>query len=56
MPECPNQGNFLCIVDQEYVYSTLAQPMLGKAFEGYNVCLFAYGQTGSGKSYRLECA
>ena len=56
MPECPNQGNFLCIVDQEYVYNTLAQPMLGKAFEGYNVCLFAYGQTGSGKSYRLECA
>ena len=43
---------FSCIADQEYVYNTLAQPMLGKAFEGYNVCLFAYGQTGSGKSYR----
>ena len=36
---------------QEYVYSALAQPLLGKAFEGYNTCLFAYGQTGSGKSY-----
>ena len=38
--------------NQEYVYESLAQPMLGKAFEGYNTCLFAYGQTGSGKSYR----
>lgn len=37
---------------QEYVYNSLAQPMLSKAFEGYNTCLFAYGQTGSGKSYR----
>ena len=37
---------------QEYVYNNLAQPLLGRAFEGYNVCLFAYGQTGSGKSYR----
>jgi hypothetical protein len=37
---------------QEHVYQSLAQPMLGKAFEGYNTCLFAYGQTGSGKSYR----
>ena len=39
-------------VGQERVYSCLAQPLLGKAFEGYNTCLFAYGQTGSGKSYR----
>ena len=39
--------------DQEYVYHALAQPMLARAFEGYNTCLFAYGQTGSGKSYRL---
>lgn len=38
--------------DQEYVYAKLAQPLLGKAYEGYNTCLFAYGQTGSGKSYR----
>lgn len=38
-------------VSQEHVYLTLAQPLLGKAFEGYNTCLFAYGQTGSGKSY-----
>lgn len=38
---------------QEYVYNTLAQPILAKAFEGYNTCLFAYGQTGSGKSYSM---
>ena len=38
------------------MYNSLAQPMLGKAFEGYNVCLFAYGQTGSGKSYRYKYA
>ncbi|ESO86353.1 hypothetical protein LOTGIDRAFT_167165 [Lottia gigantea] len=37
---------------QESVYNQLAQPLLGKAFDGYNTCLFAYGQTGSGKSYR----
>ena len=37
--------------DQAFVYSKLAQPLLSKAFEGYNTCLFAYGQTGSGKSY-----
>ncbi|XP_074655723.1 kinesin-like protein KIF14, partial [Tubulanus polymorphus] len=36
---------------QEYVYNTVAEPQLAKAFEGYNTCLFAYGQTGSGKSY-----
>ena len=38
--------------DQGRIYASLAQPLLGKAFEGYNTCLFAYGQTGSGKSYR----
>lgn len=42
-------GNFS---DQERIYKLLAQPLLVKAFEGYNTCLFAYGQTGSGKSYR----
>ncbi|XP_071440096.1 kinesin-like protein KIF14 [Hetaerina americana] len=38
---------------QEDVYNTLVRPLLEKAFEGYNVCLFAYGQTGSGKSYSM---
>ncbi|XP_052214785.1 kinesin-like protein KIF14 isoform X2 [Dreissena polymorpha] len=40
-------------VSQEQVYACLAQPLLVKAFEGYNTCLFAYGQTGSGKSYSI---
>jgi hypothetical protein len=43
-----NDPFYVC---QEKVYRSLAQPLLGKAFEGYNTCLFAYGQTGSGKSY-----
>ncbi|XP_063880218.1 kinesin-like protein KIF14 isoform X1 [Scylla paramamosain] len=38
---------------QEDVYNILAVPLLEKAYEGYNTCLFAYGQTGSGKSYTM---
>ncbi|XP_029474242.1 kinesin-like protein KIF14 [Rhinatrema bivittatum] len=38
---------------QEMVYKKLAVPLLERAFEGYNTCLFAYGQTGSGKSYTM---
>ncbi|NXL44052.1 KIF14 protein, partial [Podilymbus podiceps] len=38
---------------QAMVYKTLAVPLLERAFEGYNTCLFAYGQTGSGKSYTM---
>ncbi|ELW57894.1 Kinesin-like protein KIF14 [Tupaia chinensis] len=38
---------------QTAVYETLASPLLERAFEGYNTCLFAYGQTGSGKSYTM---
>ncbi|CAG5130034.1 unnamed protein product, partial [Candidula unifasciata] len=45
--------NSVDFCDQENVYVRLAQPLLGKAFEGYNTCLFAYGQTGSGKSYSI---
>lgn len=43
-----NHPNF---ASQEHVYENVARPLLGHAYEGYNVCLFAYGQTGSGKSY-----
>ncbi|KGL78295.1 Kinesin-like KIF14, partial [Tinamus guttatus] len=39
--------------NQAVIYNTLAVPLLEKAFEGYNTCLFAYGQTGSGKSYTM---
>ncbi|KAM8818763.1 kinesin-like protein KIF14 [Rhynchonycteris naso] len=38
---------------QTTVYETLAAPLLARALEGYNACLFAYGQTGSGKSYTM---
>ncbi|NWR49707.1 KIF14 protein, partial [Regulus satrapa] len=38
---------------QTTIYKTLALPLLERAFEGYNACLFAYGQTGSGKSYTM---
>ncbi|NWX83880.1 KIF14 protein, partial [Nothoprocta pentlandii] len=38
---------------QAMVYNTLAVPLLERALEGYNICLFAYGQTGSGKSYTM---
>ncbi|XP_055634396.1 kinesin-like protein KIF14 [Toxorhynchites rutilus septentrionalis] len=40
-------------VDQIGVHDGVMKPLLDKAFEGYNVCLFAYGQTGSGKSYSM---
>ncbi|KAM4548315.1 kinesin-like protein KIF14 [Odontesthes bonariensis] len=51
----------LCSVDekaptfasQQTIYQTLAKPLLLRAFEGFNTCLFAYGQTGSGKSYTM---
>ncbi|XP_078074311.1 kinesin-like protein KIF14 isoform X2 [Mustelus asterias] len=39
--------------NQETVYKKIGFPLLEKAFEGYNTCLFAYGQTGSGKSYTM---
>ncbi|KAL2090384.1 hypothetical protein ACEWY4_015072 [Coilia grayii] len=38
---------------QQVVYERLARPLLERAFEGFNTCLFAYGQTGSGKSYTM---
>ncbi|NXU59423.1 KIF14 protein, partial [Turnix velox] len=38
---------------QAKIYKSLAVPLLERAFEGYNTCLFAYGQTGSGKSYTM---
>ncbi|EMP40086.1 Kinesin-like protein KIF14 [Chelonia mydas] len=38
---------------QNTIYKALAVPLLERAFEGYNTCLFAYGQTGSGKSYTM---
>ena len=37
---------------QQMVYERLGGPLMDKALEGFNVCLFAYGMTSSGKSYR----
>lgn len=42
----------LPFASQEMVYETLGSPLVDKALEGFNVCLFAYGMTSSGKSYR----
>lgn len=39
--------------EQETVFRGTGLPLIEKAFEGYNACLFAYGQTGSGKSYSM---
>lgn len=39
--------------DQKTVFNGTTMPLIDKAFEGYNACLFAYGQTGSGKSYSM---
>lgn len=46
-PESPDYA------DQKEVFLKTAHPLIGRAFEGYNACLFAYGQTGSGKSYSM---
>ncbi|XP_054742145.1 kinesin-like protein KIF14 [Anastrepha obliqua] len=42
--EYANQGD---------VFEGTAMPLIDRAFQGYNACLFAYGQTGSGKSYSM---
>ncbi|KAM7353701.1 kinesin family member nebbish [Cochliomyia hominivorax] len=46
-PESQNYAN------QKTVFLKIAEPLIVRAFEGYNACLFAYGQTGSGKSYSM---
>lgn len=37
----PRDSHF---ADQSYVFDCVGQPIVKKAFEGYNCCLFAYGQ------------
>ncbi|CAG2111742.1 unnamed protein product, partial [Medioppia subpectinata] len=39
--------------DQDKVFVEMGRPLLERAIEGYNVCMFAYGQTGSGKSFTM---
>ncbi|XP_043985739.1 kinesin-like protein KIF14 [Gambusia affinis] len=50
---CSVDGDDPTFASQKTVYETLARPLLQRAFEGFNTCLFAYGQTGSGKSYTM---
>ncbi|KAF7658815.1 hypothetical protein LDENG_00007720 [Lucifuga dentata] len=50
---CSVDENEPTFSSQQTVYETLAKPLLERAFEGFNTCLFAYGQTGSGKSYTM---
>ena len=39
---------------QEDVYNDVGQPLLDKAFDGFNGTIFAYGQTGSGKTWSMS--
>ncbi|XP_026201774.1 kinesin-like protein KIF14 [Anabas testudineus] len=50
---CSVHENDSTFASQQTVYEKLAKPLLLRAFEGFNTCLFAYGQTGSGKSYTM---
>lgn len=45
--------NSKAFADQRKIFEKLGVPLLNRAMEGYNCCLFAYGQTGSGKSYSM---
>ncbi|KAF6779295.1 hypothetical protein AHF37_01350 [Paragonimus kellicotti] len=46
-PDFPNYA------DQATVYKAIGVPILQRALEGYNACLFAYGMTSSGKTYSI---
>jgi len=41
-------------VTQEYVYNTVAKPIVADVLGGYNGTIFAYGQTSSGKTHTME--
>lgn len=36
------------------VFSQFVEPLLAKAFSGYNVCVLTYGQTSSGKTHTMK--
>ncbi|KAF7232168.1 hypothetical protein EG68_08892, partial [Paragonimus skrjabini miyazakii] len=46
----PDYSNY---ADQATVYKAIGVPILQRALEGYNACLFAYGMTSSGKTYSI---
>ena len=35
--------------DNQYVFNTVAKPLVASALDGYNTVLFMYGQTSSGQ-------
>lgn len=39
---------------QSEVWDSIGDPILAKAFSGYNGTIFAYGQTGSGKTWSMQ--
>ncbi|CAM9250349.1 unnamed protein product, partial [Ectocarpus fasciculatus] len=39
---------------QSEVWEAIGDPILAKAFSGYNGTIFAYGQTGSGKTWSMQ--
>ena len=36
------------------VFAKLVEPLISKAVQGYNVCIFTYGQTSSGKTHTMK--
>ncbi|CAH8554359.1 unnamed protein product [Heterobilharzia americana] len=38
---------------QDYIFQTLAKPLIDGCMDGYNATIIAYGQTGSGKTYTM---
>ncbi|OQS01578.1 kinesin-like protein [Achlya hypogyna] len=42
-----------CETEQSKVFVDFGQPVLQRAFGGYNGTIFAYGQTGSGKTFSM---
>lgn len=40
-------------VTQDYVYNTVAKPVVNDVLKGFNGTIFAYGQTGTGKTYTM---
>lgn len=38
---------------QQYVFESVAMPLIDRLLDGFNSCCFAYGQTGSGKTHSI---
>lgn len=36
------------------IFTSLVEPLLQKAFSGYNICVLTYGQTSSGKTHTMK--